>query len=77
MKPTIGRIVLFTDRAHPTNGASRHPAIVTDVLDDGDAPALDITVFFHRSAPAPRTSVLHRSQAEGAAFWDWPRLGLP
>lgn len=77
MKPSIGRIVIFTDTEHPNNDATSHPAIVHNTRGDdgqGDTPALDLSVFFRLSGTGPRENVPHKQQAGGGAtaYWDWP-----
>ena len=73
MKPTIGRIVIYRqpEAEAPVNGVREHPAVITRVWGDGEAPAINCTVFFDARAPEPRISVLPEPTGMSAA-WRWP-----
>lgn len=75
MKPTIARIVIFTQAANeaPYNGSREHPAIVNHAWGNDETPRLNLTVFPDCAATQSRTSVPHKSRAaEGSMYWDWP-----
>ena len=77
MKPTLGRIVIYTQPAAeaPVNGSREHPAIITRVWQpDSEVSGVNLQVFFDAGTPSPRTSVLHASRgSDQLGNWDWPK----
>lgn len=77
MKPTIGRIVIFTlPEAHtPVNGTREHPAVVTRVHGDGETPLVNVQVLFDAAPIAAWMSVPHVDTPErntSYGSWRWP-----
>jgi hypothetical protein len=73
MKPTIGRIVIYTQAAAeaPVNATREHPAMITRVHNDD---YVNLMVFFDGGRVAPCTSVYRAGVGlEGSVSWDWPK----
>lgn len=78
MKPTIGRIVNYTQPSHelPHNGTRTHPAMITAVFSDI---CVNLKVFFDLGSVENRSSQQRRDSftadvAEKYGYWDWPSL---
>jgi len=68
--PTVGKIVNYTqpEDEEPIGGQCTHAAIVTRVF-AGDI--VDLTVFFPRQAPQPRSDVPSFAGMTNG-HWSWP-----
>lgn len=76
MAPALGQIVIFASDK-PVNSTFEHPAMVTRVWGEGDAPTVNLLVFFDAQGPEVRTSVQHVSQAQGASMsWKSAQIAL-
>lgn len=69
--PTMGRIVIFSDRH--TLDASPCPAMVTSVRTEGPRAILALTTFPAGAQPFPVDGVVHVSEAgDHDRCWAWP-----
>ena len=76
MKPTIGRIVHFHPAVNPASGADHLPlltyaAIVTDVVDVGDAREPHLLVMPPGQEPWHCTHARY-SEVPAPGCWTWP-----
>lgn len=74
MKPTIGRIVIYTlptGNDFRNNGAREAPAIIARVFDDGK---INLRVFLDGSETPWATSVTEGTSPD---TWHWPVIAKP
>lgn len=67
MKPSIGRIVLFT--GEKSNGLNTHPAIITRVWSDV---CVNLQVFLDAGVVIVKTSVMQDESGKAEHSWMWP-----
>lgn len=81
MKPTIGRIVGYTDRDDPA--CTVHAAMIIDVLDEDKhgTGAVKLRVFYRDGTVGIRNKALHHKGKAGCedarGRWAWPKLEKP